>query len=191
MDRCTKIISNNIHKDLNSKLISTKTSPKAKSIKMLKIKFIARMTSQWIIMLKIAWNTNSNHIKFKRNMIFTIRYKMFKIKKIRAISFLSKSLMPKINLKILTMFRQERIIMSKKIKENMIIVLTKIALIWVMIKLDFLTMIMKIFKVCLLSNLVMSQLWKIFQGVKLELSLFIIIVTIKKATKFQKKDNHP
>jgi hypothetical protein len=89
------------------------------------------------------------------------------------------------------MFRQERIIMSKKIKENMIIVLTKIALIWVMIKLDFLTMIMKIFKVYLLSNLVMSQLWKIFQGVKLELSLFIIIVTIKKATKFQKKDNHP
>jgi hypothetical protein len=89
------------------------------------------------------------------------------------------------------MFRQERIIMSKKIKENMIIVLTKIALIWVMIKLDFLTMIMKIFKVYLLSNLVMSQHWKIFQGVKLELSLFIIIVTIKKATKFQKKDNHP
>jgi hypothetical protein len=157
LDRCTKIISNNIHKDLNSKLISTKTSPKAKSIKMLKIKFTARMTSQWIIMLKIVWNTNSNLIKFKRNMIFTIRYKMFKIKKIRAISFLLKSLTPKINLKILTISRQLRIITNKKSKESSIIKLKKKALIWPMTKLDFLTMIMKKFKACQLNKLVMIQ----------------------------------
>ena len=108
-------------------------------------------------MQKIVWNTNSNLIKFKKNMIFTIRYKMFKIKKIRAISFLLKSLTPKINLKILTISRQLRIITNKKSKESSIIKLKKKALIWLMTKMDFLTMIMKNFKACQLNKLVMIQ----------------------------------
>lgn len=152
MDRCTKIITNNIHRDLNSKQINTKIISQIKTFITIKkiIRLTIRMTFKWKITTKKVKNINSKLTKFKKNMIFSIKFKINK--NLITILFQLKSWTPKTNSKIIAIFKILKTIMSKMSKENTIIDFKKEVLIQAMKILAIHIMIMKKYRIYLFRN---------------------------------------